>query len=54
VVQLWATSLRRLLADDPEVAAELLPLVLESVSGRLSASWSQLLDVIVARDPEPW
>jgi len=49
-----AVSLRARLATDCELAAELLPLVLESVSGRLSASWQQLLDMFGTRAPEPW
>lgn len=49
-----AAALRERLATDCELAAELLPLVLESVSDRLSASWQQLLDTFSARTPEPW
>jgi CRP/FNR family transcriptional regulator, cyclic AMP receptor protein len=49
-----APALRGRLAADCELAAELLPLVLESVSTRLSASWQQLLDVVGSRGPEPW
>jgi len=49
-----ATKLRAELGRQPELAAELLPLVLESVSHRLSASWSQLLDLFGTRTPEPW
>src|SRR5688572_14884401 len=40
-----AGGLRARLAIDDELAAELLPLVLESVSHRLTASWTQLLDI---------
>jgi CRP-like cAMP-binding protein len=49
-----AAALRERMATDRELAAELLPLVLESVSDRLSASWQQLLDMFGARGPEPW
>jgi CRP-like cAMP-binding protein len=49
-----AAALREQLAVDCELAAELLPLVLESVSDRLGASWQQLLDMFGARGPEPW
>lgn len=49
-----AAALRARLADDCELAAALLPLVLESVSERLSASWDQLLDVFGTQPWEPW
>lgn len=49
-----AARLRERLVDDCELAAELLPLVLESVSARLSASWQQLLDTLGSRAQEPW
>ncbi|MBI2781356.1 MAG: cyclic nucleotide-binding domain-containing protein [Chloroflexi bacterium] len=49
-----AVALRDRLAADCELAAELLPLVLESVSDRLSGSWQQLLDMFGARVHEPW
>ena len=49
-----AAALRERLAGDCELAAALLPLVLESVSERLSASWDQLLDVFGAQPWEPW
>lgn len=49
-----AVALRGLLATDCELAAELLPLVLEAVSGRLTASWSQLLDLFRSEAVEPW
>jgi CRP-like cAMP-binding protein len=48
-----AAVLRDLLAADHDLAAELLPLVLESVSGRLTASWAQLIDML-AEAGEPW
>lgn len=48
-----AVALRERLATDCELAAELLPLVLESVSDRLSASWQQLLDVFGTGTHEP-
>jgi CRP-like cAMP-binding protein len=49
-----AGGLRARLAIDDELAADLLPLVLESVSLRLTASWTQLLDVFATGTPEPW
>jgi len=49
-----AATLRERLVVDHELAAELMPLVLESVSGRLSASWQQLLDMFGSREPVPW
>jgi CRP/FNR family transcriptional regulator, cyclic AMP receptor protein len=49
-----APALREQLAADCELAAELLPLVLELVSHRLTASWQQLLDALVGGAPEPW
>ena len=49
-----AGGLRARLAIDDELAAALLPLVLESVSLRLTASWTQLLDVFATGTPEPW
>lgn len=49
-----AAALRERLASDCELAAELLPLVLESVSDRLSASWQQLLDMFGSREGQAW
>jgi CRP/FNR family transcriptional regulator, cyclic AMP receptor protein len=49
-----AVSLRALLAADAELAAELLPLILESVSDRLGATWDQLLDMYASRETQPW
>jgi CRP-like cAMP-binding protein len=54
IVAFDATALRARLVDDHALAAELLPLVLESVSGRLTASWQQMLDMFGSRGPEPW
>jgi CRP/FNR family cyclic AMP-dependent transcriptional regulator len=54
IVAFDAPALRSRLATDCELAAELLPLVLESVSARLNGSWSQLLDMFGTREPEPW
>ena len=54
ILALDATGLRDLLADDCEVAAALLPLVLETVSQRLGASWHQLIDMFGAGAIEPW
>jgi len=49
-----AASLRDLLASDRTLAAELLPIVLRSVSERLTTSWHQLLDLFEAAPMEPW
>jgi CRP/FNR family cyclic AMP-dependent transcriptional regulator len=54
IVAFDAPRLRARLADDHDLAAELLPLVLESVSGRLNASWQQLLDVFGPQARGPW
>jgi CRP-like cAMP-binding protein len=49
-----ATRLRELLARDPEVAAELMPIVLETVAQRLTSSWHQLADTFSPRTFGPW
>lgn len=49
-----APGLRQLLADDCELAAALLPLVLETVTARLAGSWHQLLDTFGPRDFPAW
>lgn len=49
-----ATELRALLERDPEVAAAFLPIVLETVSRRLSSSWHQLMDTFTSRMYGPW
>ena len=49
-----AVALRHHLAADCELASALLPLVLESVSERLSSSWDQLLDLFGTQPWEPW
>jgi CRP-like cAMP-binding protein len=49
-----AEPLRRLIAEDSAVAADLLPWVLESVAHRLSASWVQMLDLFGGEVVEPW
>jgi CRP-like cAMP-binding protein len=54
LVTIEAAALRELLARDCEVTAELLPLVLETVSHRLAASSQQLLDLFGVRTFEPW
>lgn len=54
LLALDAAALRAALTSDPELAAELLPLVLQSLSSRLTASWSQLLDLFAAGGTEPW
>jgi CRP/FNR family cyclic AMP-dependent transcriptional regulator len=54
IVAFDAPALRAGLVNDHAMAAELLPLVLESVSARLTASWQQVLDMFGSRGPEPW
>lgn len=54
VLAIDAPALRERLAADCELAADLLPLVLESVSLRLTSSWSQLLDMFGTRAQGPW
>jgi CRP-like cAMP-binding protein len=49
-----AADLRSALAHDCDLAAEVLPLVLESLSARLTGSWHQLLDLFAIRTAEPW
>lgn len=49
-----AQRLREHIASDQALAAELLPIVLESVSRRLTSSWHQLLDLFAARGIGPW
>jgi CRP-like cAMP-binding protein len=49
-----ATELRALLSTYPALAIELPPLILETVSRRLTASWTQLLDLFGAKEPAPW
>lgn len=49
-----ADAVRALLADDANLAAELLPLVLETIAHRLTASWEQLLDTFEPRGRGPW
>jgi CRP-like cAMP-binding protein len=54
VLEFDAPELRSLLASDREIAAELLPIVLEAVAHRLTTSWHQLLDTFSARTYGPW
>jgi CRP/FNR family transcriptional regulator, cyclic AMP receptor protein len=54
ILAVEAGLLRARLAADCELASALLPLVLESVSQRLGASWQQLLDMFAPRTGEPW
>jgi CRP/FNR family transcriptional regulator, cyclic AMP receptor protein len=54
VLAIDAAELRRALAADHDLAAELLPIVLEALSARLSASWHQLLDQFATQTPDPW
>ena len=49
-----ASELRELLAREPEVAAALLPIVVEAVAHRLTTSWHQLLDTFSPRMHGPW
>jgi CRP-like cAMP-binding protein len=54
IVAFEAQALRRALATDAAVAAELPPLILEIVSHRLTASWTQLLDLFGTHETQPW
>lgn len=54
IVAFDAEALRRALATEAAVAAELPPLILETVSHRLTASWTQLLDLFGSRETQPW
>lgn len=54
IIAFEAEALRRALATDAAVAAELPPLILETVSHRLTASWTQLLDLFGTRENHPW
>ena len=49
-----AADLRARVDSDPAFAAELLPLVAETVSHRLTTSWQQLLDVFALPARERW
>lgn len=49
-----ADVLRFALAEDCDLAMELMPIVLESLSARLAGSWHQLLDLFATRTPTPW
>jgi CRP/FNR family cyclic AMP-dependent transcriptional regulator len=49
-----AAALREALAGDPELASELLPILLACVSDRLTTSWQQLLDLFASGPAEPW
>ncbi len=49
-----ADALRQALAGDPELAAELLPILLACVSDRLTTSWQQLLDLFAAGASDAW
>lgn len=50
-----ATQLRQLLADDDNVAAGLYPRLLQSMTRRLNATRTQLLDLYARdREYEPW
>jgi CRP-like cAMP-binding protein len=54
ILALDAALLREHLSSDCDLAAELFPLILRSVSQRLAGSWQQLLDLFGGRAPEPW
>ena len=49
-----APALRARLASDAELAADLLPLALETVAHRLTTSWHQLIDEFAPRSRGPW
>lgn len=54
IVAFDAAALRRSLAMDAALATELPPLVLETVSHRLTSSWTQLLDLFGTHETQPW
>lgn len=54
VLAIDALGLRTTLARDCDLAAEVLPLVLESLAARLAGSWHQLLDLFATGTPQPW
>jgi CRP-like cAMP-binding protein len=54
IVAFEAKALRRALATDAAIEAELPALILETVSHRLTASWTQLLDLFGTRETQPW
>jgi CRP/FNR family cyclic AMP-dependent transcriptional regulator len=54
ILAVGATELRDALAADGPLAAELPTLLLETVSRRLSASWTQLIDLFGTRALGPW
>jgi CRP/FNR family cyclic AMP-dependent transcriptional regulator len=49
-----AAGLRQRLAEDRDLAAETLPVILACVSDRLTTSWQQLLDLFGASPVDPW
>jgi len=54
VLTFEAAALRELLASDAELAAQLLPVLLATLSDRLTSSWQQLLDLFATGSVEPW
>jgi CRP-like cAMP-binding protein len=49
-----ASALRVLLDADRSLAADVLQLVVEGLSDRLTLSWHQRLDLFRGQGPEPW
>ena len=49
-----ASALRSLLEADRELAAQVLQLVVEALSDRLTLSWHQRLDLFRGEGPVPW
>jgi CRP/FNR family transcriptional regulator, cyclic AMP receptor protein len=49
-----ASALRSLLETDRGLAADVLQLVVEGLSDRLTLSWHQRLDLFRGQGPEPW
>ena len=49
-----ASALRSLLEADRELAAQVLQLVVEALSDRLTLSWHQRLDLFRGEAPVPW
>jgi CRP/FNR family transcriptional regulator, cyclic AMP receptor protein len=54
LITFQASALRSLLEADRGLAADVLQLVVEGLSDRLTLSWHQRLDLFRGQGPEPW
>jgi CRP/FNR family transcriptional regulator, cyclic AMP receptor protein len=54
VIELDGPALRAALADDPTLAATVLPRAMEAIARRLTATRVQLLDLFAQAEDEPW